>query len=53
GQTDGKGIKRPWASIGAIATSTHVSGPGAQHDSLDCHWSFWNWLKMIGLRESS
>jgi hypothetical protein len=51
GQTDGEGIERPWASIGAIATSTRVSGPGARHDSLDCHWNFWNWLKTIGLRE--
>jgi hypothetical protein len=51
GQTDGEGIERPWASIGAIATSTRVSGPGARHDSLDDHWSFWNWLKTTGLRE--
>ncbi|KAJ7081909.1 hypothetical protein C8R43DRAFT_1092812 [Mycena crocata] len=49
GQTDGEGIERPWASIGAIATSTRVSGPGARHDSLDDHWAFWNWLKLIGL----
>ncbi|KAJ7024108.1 hypothetical protein C8F04DRAFT_969398 [Mycena alexandri] len=49
GQTDGEGIERPWASIGAIATSTRVSGPGARHDSLDDHWNFWNWLKTIGL----
>ncbi|KAJ7462644.1 hypothetical protein B0H11DRAFT_1734840 [Mycena galericulata] len=49
GQTDGEGIERPWASIGAIATSTRVSGPGARHDALDCHWNFWNWLKTIGL----
>ncbi|KAJ7017588.1 hypothetical protein C8F04DRAFT_1279172 [Mycena alexandri] len=49
GQTDGEGIERPWASIGAITTSTRVSGPGAHHDSLDDHWNFWNWLKTIGL----
>ncbi|KAJ7715371.1 hypothetical protein B0H14DRAFT_2644141 [Mycena olivaceomarginata] len=49
GQTDGEGIEHPWASIGAIATSTRVSGPGARHDSLDDHWSFWNWLKTTGL----
>jgi hypothetical protein len=51
GQTDGEGIERPWASIGAIASSTRVSGPGARHDILDDHWNFWNWLKTIGLRE--
>ncbi|KAJ7848834.1 hypothetical protein B0H14DRAFT_2356572 [Mycena olivaceomarginata] len=49
GQTDGEGIERPWSNIGAIATSTRVSGPGARHDSLDDHWNFWNWLKSIGL----
>ncbi|KAJ7190623.1 hypothetical protein GGX14DRAFT_579706 [Mycena pura] len=49
GQTDGEGIERPWSSIGAIATSTRVSGPGARHDTLDNHWNFWNWLKTIGL----
>ncbi|KAJ7795108.1 hypothetical protein B0H14DRAFT_2392014 [Mycena olivaceomarginata] len=40
GQTDGEGIERPWSNIGAIATSTRVSGPGARHDSLDDHWNF-------------
>ncbi|KAK7050119.1 CxC2 domain-containing protein [Favolaschia claudopus] len=49
GQTDGEGIERPWANIGAIASSTRVSGPGARHDALDDHWGFWNWLKFIGL----
>ncbi|KAJ7188443.1 hypothetical protein C8R46DRAFT_1205599 [Mycena filopes] len=49
GQTDGEGIEHPWASIGAIATSTRVSRPGARHDALDDHWSFWNWLKTFGL----
>ncbi|KAF8142767.1 hypothetical protein K438DRAFT_1634908, partial [Mycena galopus ATCC 62051] len=49
GQTDGEGIERPWASIGAIASSTRVSGPGARHDALDDHWNYWNWLKTIGL----
>ncbi|KAF7345205.1 CxC2 domain-containing protein [Mycena sanguinolenta] len=49
GQTDGEGIERPWASIGAIATSTRVSGPGARHDTLDDHWNFWNWMKTLGL----
>ncbi|KAK6968964.1 CxC2 domain-containing protein [Favolaschia claudopus] len=49
GQTDGEGIERPWANIGAIASSTRVSGPGARHDALDDHWNFWNWLKLIGL----
>ncbi|KAJ7429163.1 hypothetical protein B0H11DRAFT_1702421 [Mycena galericulata] len=48
-QTDGEGIERPWAHIGPIASSTRVMGPGGRHDCLDCHWSFWNWLKFIGI----
>ncbi|KAF8215614.1 hypothetical protein K438DRAFT_1561437 [Mycena galopus ATCC 62051] len=51
GKTDDEGIKHPWSSIGAIATSTRVSGPGARHNTLDDHWNFWNWLKTIGLHE--
>jgi hypothetical protein len=51
GQTDGEGIEHLWASIGVIASSTRVSGPGARHDALDDHWNFWNWLKTIGLRK--
>ncbi|KAJ7801750.1 hypothetical protein B0H14DRAFT_3489222 [Mycena olivaceomarginata] len=39
----------PGRASGAMASSTRVSGPGARHDALDDHWSFWNWLKTIGL----
>ncbi|KAJ7444965.1 hypothetical protein B0H11DRAFT_2249680 [Mycena galericulata] len=48
-QTEGEGIERPWAHIGPIAASTRVMGPGGRHDCLDCHWSFWNWMKLIGI----
>ncbi|KAJ7164821.1 hypothetical protein C8R43DRAFT_1122699 [Mycena crocata] len=47
GQTDGEGIERPWASIGAVATSTREMGPGSRFDTLDSHWAFWNWSKLI------
>ncbi|KAJ6514876.1 hypothetical protein C8R47DRAFT_961701 [Mycena vitilis] len=49
GQTDGEGIERPWSFIGGVSSATRVSGPGSRHDTLDDHWSFWNWLKTIGL----
>ncbi|KAJ7803369.1 hypothetical protein B0H14DRAFT_3091988 [Mycena olivaceomarginata] len=50
-RTDGEGIERPWANIGPVATSTREMGPGARHDTLDDHWSHWNWQKLVGLGE--
>ncbi|KAF7292130.1 CxC2 domain-containing protein [Mycena indigotica] len=49
GMTDGEGIERPWSMIGGLAASTRVCGPGARWDQLDDHWSFWNWMKTLGL----
>ncbi|KAJ7430256.1 hypothetical protein B0H11DRAFT_2263932 [Mycena galericulata] len=48
-RTDGEGIERPWANIGPVATSTREMGPGSRHDTLDDHWSHWNWQKLVGL----
>ncbi|KAF8177103.1 hypothetical protein K438DRAFT_1939164 [Mycena galopus ATCC 62051] len=52
GQTNGEGIKRPWAKIGGIASSTRIMGPGAWHDTIDNHWGHWNWQKLISLAET-
>ncbi|KAJ7825975.1 hypothetical protein B0H14DRAFT_3088526 [Mycena olivaceomarginata] len=49
GQTDGEGIERPWSNIGGIAASTRIMGPGARHDTIDDHWSYWNWQKLVSL----
>ncbi|KAJ7017384.1 hypothetical protein C8F04DRAFT_1200656 [Mycena alexandri] len=49
GQTDGEGIERPWANIGGIASSTRIMGLGARHDTIDDHWSHWNWQKLVSL----
>ncbi|KAJ8489239.1 hypothetical protein ONZ45_g13657 [Pleurotus djamor] len=51
GRTDGEGIERPWANIGGTATSTRVMGPGARVETLNAHWSHWNWQKLVGLGE--
>ncbi|KAJ7770876.1 hypothetical protein DFH07DRAFT_866577 [Mycena maculata] len=48
-QVDGEGIERPWVSIGGVAMSTILMGPGARHGVLDCQWSHWNWQKLVGL----
>ncbi|KAJ7788512.1 hypothetical protein B0H14DRAFT_3504207 [Mycena olivaceomarginata] len=49
GQTDGEGIERPWSNIGGIAASIRIMGPGARHDTIDDHWSYWNWQKLVSL----
>ncbi|KAJ7897985.1 hypothetical protein B0H14DRAFT_3080821 [Mycena olivaceomarginata] len=49
GQTDGEGIERPWSNIGGIAASTRIMGPGAHHDTINDHWSYWNWQKLVSL----
>jgi hypothetical protein len=48
-QTDGEGIERPWAWIGGLVGSTRASGPGSRADALDSAWSYWNWIKLLGL----
>ncbi|EEB90114.1 hypothetical protein MPER_11725, partial [Moniliophthora perniciosa FA553] len=49
GRTDGEGIERNWAGQGPISTSTMEMGPGSRHDTLDDHWAYWNWQKLVGL----
>ncbi|KAF7321778.1 CxC2 domain-containing protein [Mycena kentingensis (nom. inval.)] len=49
GQVDGEGIERTWSSLGGVAASTRVSGPGSRADQLDDHLGFWNWVKLIRL----
>ncbi|KAJ7810017.1 hypothetical protein B0H14DRAFT_3090851 [Mycena olivaceomarginata] len=48
-RTDGEGIERPWANIGPVTMSTREMGPGSRQDTLNDHWSHWNWQKLIGL----
>ncbi|PBK59521.1 hypothetical protein ARMSODRAFT_991128 [Armillaria solidipes] len=48
GRTDGEGIERTWAVVNALAASTKEMGPGSRHDTLDDHFSYHNFLKLIG-----
>ncbi|KAH8115645.1 hypothetical protein DFH11DRAFT_1507356, partial [Phellopilus nigrolimitatus] len=48
-RTDGEGIERGWSHINPIAMATREMGPGFRHDTIDDHWSAWNWRKVIGL----
>ncbi|KAF8191380.1 hypothetical protein BJ912DRAFT_849516 [Pholiota molesta] len=52
GRTDGEGVERGWAHINPVASSTREMGPGARRDTLDDHFSDWNWKKITKLRAS-
>lgn len=47
-RTDGEGIERGWSHINPIAMATREMGPGFRHDTIDDHWSAYNWRKIIG-----
>ncbi|KIJ11640.1 hypothetical protein PAXINDRAFT_164080 [Paxillus involutus ATCC 200175] len=49
GCTDGEALERGWANINPMASSTKEMGPGHHHDTLDNHFSDWNWKKVISL----
>ncbi|PBK59415.1 hypothetical protein ARMSODRAFT_991160 [Armillaria solidipes] len=49
GRTDGEGIEQTWAVVNAIAWSTKEMGPGSRHDTLDDHFAYHNFVKLIGL----
>lgn len=52
GRTDGEAIERTHANTGPVCNSTKQMGPGARHDTMDCHWNHWNWQKFIGMGSS-
>jgi Kyakuja-Dileera-Zisupton transposase len=49
GRTDGEAPERGWSHINPIATSTREMGPGSRRDTLDDHFSDWNWKKTVGM----
>jgi hypothetical protein len=49
GRTDGEAPERGWSHINPVATSTREMGPGSRRDTLDDHFSDWNWKKTTGL----
>lgn len=52
-RTDGEGVERDWAHMNALTASTREMGPGNRHETLDDHWSSWNWQKIVKLGTSS
>jgi hypothetical protein len=49
GRTDGEAPERGWANINHVASSTKEMGPGACRNTLDNHFSDWNWKKVTML----
>ncbi|KAG2746300.1 hypothetical protein P692DRAFT_201840978 [Suillus brevipes Sb2] len=45
-RTDGEALERAWSNINPVATSTREMGPGSRRDTLDDHFSDWNWRKV-------
>ncbi|KAJ3761528.1 hypothetical protein EV360DRAFT_92998 [Lentinula raphanica] len=52
GRTDAEGIERTWANMGPVSTSTKEMGPGSHAETLEDHWSHWNWEKIVRFGES-
>jgi hypothetical protein len=52
GRTDGEAPERGWSHINPVATSTREMGPGSRRDTLDDHFSDWNWKKTTGMGSS-
>ncbi|KAG1727454.1 uncharacterized protein EDB91DRAFT_1239524 [Suillus paluster] len=49
GCTDGEAPERGWSNINPVASSTKEMGPGSRRNTLDDHFSDWNWKKVVGL----
>ncbi|KAM6504124.1 hypothetical protein JOM56_001067 [Amanita muscaria] len=49
GRTDGEAPERGWSAINAVANSTKQMGPGSRRDTLDDHFSDYNWRKVASI----
>jgi len=48
GESDCECPERIWSPHNALGNSTKTMGPGSRQDTLDDHFSFWNWEKYVG-----
>jgi hypothetical protein len=48
GRTVGEDIETTWAGTNPLAPSVREMGPAARHDTLNDHWSGWNFRKIVG-----
>ncbi|EIN06473.1 hypothetical protein PUNSTDRAFT_136333 [Punctularia strigosozonata HHB-11173 SS5] len=52
GLTHGETVEQEWAHIGGLATSTVEMGRSARRLTLDDHWNFWNFRKIVGFGDA-
>jgi hypothetical protein len=50
GRTCGEEVETSWSHTNALAPSVREMGPAARHDTLNDHWSGWNFHKIVGFR---
>ena len=50
GRTCGEEVETSWSHTNALAPSVREMGPGARHETLNDHWSGWNFHKIVGFR---
>ena len=51
GRTDGEEIERNWSRHDGAAASTREMGPGSRHDTLEDHFGWANWQRLLRLGE--
>ena len=51
GRTCGEDIETSWAHTNALGPSVREMGPGSRHETLNDHWSGWNFHKIVGFRK--
>jgi hypothetical protein len=50
GRTCGEEVETSWSHTNALAPSVREMGPAARHETLNDHWSGWNFHKIVGFR---
>lgn len=51
GRIHGEGIETTWAESKQAGGSTRQMNAGHRHDKVNDLHNFWNWMKLVGLRE--
>ena len=50
GRTCREEVETSWSHTNALTSSIREMGPAAHHDTLNDHWSGWNFHKIVGFR---
>lgn len=51
GRTCGESVETEWSSINPVGASTREMSRSGRQETLDDHWSHWNWRKVTGFGE--